>query len=250
MLAFHADPKIKAKYLRRVQAHFNADQIVQGATGQGGKGCAVWCTLDKYDHGSYETELGIPRLLARLEDGIFEGLSVKESKTWPAKFLRAIKPGADLSKVGPKFLVWLLEGVMQYAKPKGKVAIQAVIDLYKRQLGGEVITYDQWSTVRSAAYAAAYAYAAAATTAAYAAAYAAAAAAAAAAAYAAAAAAAAYAAAAYAADADAAYAAAAAADADAAYAAAADAADAAAAAKQKVRSKQAKKLLELLRECQ
>lgn len=183
MLAYHADPKIKAKYLKRVQAHFKADEIIQGATGQDGKGCAVWCTLDKYDHGSYETELGIPRLLARLEDGIFEGLSVKESKTWPAKFLRAIKPGADLSKVGPKFLVWLLEDVIQYAKPKGKIAIQAVIDLYKRQLNGETITYNQWSEVRSAA--------------------------------------------------------------DAAYAAAA-----ADAAKQKARSKQAKKLLELLHECQ
>ncbi len=29
MLAYHADPKIKAKYLKRVQAHFKADQIVQ-----------------------------------------------------------------------------------------------------------------------------------------------------------------------------------------------------------------------------
>jgi hypothetical protein len=223
MLAYHGDPKIKAKYLKRVNAHFKADEIIQGATGQDGKGCAVWCTLNKYEHQAYEVELGIPILLARLEDGIFEGLSVKESKIWPAKFLCAIKPGADLSKVGPKFLIWLLEDIIQYAKSAGKIAIQDVINLYKKQLNGENITSIQWSAVRSTAYAAAT------DAVTYASAYAAAAA------YAITAATAAYAA-------DAA--------AYAAYTSTTSATYAAdAAAKQKARGKQAKKLLELLREC-
>ena len=247
MLAFHGDKKVKAKYLKRVRMHAKADEIVKGTYWNKGKGCAVGCTVHSADHGAFETELGIPKTLARLEDGIFEGLPNELAKTWPERFLKSIKVGADLSKVGPKFLVWLLEDVIQYAKPDGKVAIQAVVDLYKRQINGEVITRTQWLDARSAAaaaddaaYAAYTAYAAAyAAYAAYAAAYAAYAA------YAADAAAAAYAA-----DADAAYAAAdaAAAAADAAaYAAAADAARKT--AREGARVKQAEKLLELLKEC-
>ena len=76
LIAFHGDPSIKAKYLARIAAHRAADQLVRGATGQNGKGCAVWCTLDKYEHAAYETELGIPRSLARIEDGLFEYLFV------------------------------------------------------------------------------------------------------------------------------------------------------------------------------
>src|ERR1700677_676720 len=176
MKAYHSDAKIKAKYLKRVAAHFKADEIVQGATGQDGGGCAVWCTLDKYDHQAYETELGIPRSLARIEDGIFEGLPVKESKKWPEQFLKAIKPGADLSKVTAKFLVWILQDVIKYAQPDGKLAIQKVIDLYKKQLKGDTVAPGEWQETRYAAYAAAAyaaAYAAAAADAADAAAYAA-----------------------------------------------------------------------------
>jgi hypothetical protein len=42
MLAYHSDPKIKSKYLRRVEAHRKADQLVQGFTyWEDGKGCAA-----------------------------------------------------------------------------------------------------------------------------------------------------------------------------------------------------------------
>lgn len=46
MQSFHNDPAIKARYIARVRAHRKADDLVKGATGNGGKGCAVWCTLD------------------------------------------------------------------------------------------------------------------------------------------------------------------------------------------------------------
>jgi hypothetical protein len=49
---------------------------------------------------AYETELGIPVMLARLEDWIFEGLPVERAKLWPKQFLTTIKSGSDLSLVG------------------------------------------------------------------------------------------------------------------------------------------------------
>lgn len=108
MKAFYNDPAIKQLYLDRVTAHEKADEIIKGAHWQNGKGCAVGCTIHSGLHLSYETELGIPEVLAQLEDYFFEGLSNEEAKTWPRRFLSAIKVGADLSQVWPKFAIFLL----------------------------------------------------------------------------------------------------------------------------------------------
>ena len=105
LLAFHSDSAIKAKYLARVQAHAKADEIIHGAYWQNGKGCALGCTIHGDDHEAYERELGIPQSLAWLEDCIFEGLPNGDAKVFPAAFLMAIKPGANLSKVTSLFLL-------------------------------------------------------------------------------------------------------------------------------------------------
>jgi hypothetical protein len=107
--AYHNDPKIKAKYLRRVRAHQKADQIVQGyGYWKDGKGCAVGCTLHGDHHADYETELGIPAELAYLEDHFFECLPVEVARDWPARFLSAIKPGANLTRVYDLWSAWNL----------------------------------------------------------------------------------------------------------------------------------------------
>jgi hypothetical protein len=106
MLAYHGQQEIKSHYLARVQAHREADEIVQGyGYWQDGKGCAVGCTIHGSDHASYETELGVPRALAHLEDQLFESMPVKEARQWPERFLAAIQPGADLSRVAPRVLL-------------------------------------------------------------------------------------------------------------------------------------------------
>ena len=178
MRAYHNDQAIKDKYLARVQAHYDADEIIKGEYWENGKGCAVGCTLHSSDHSAYETELGIPEILAQLEDGIFEGLPNDVAKEFPLRFLNAVKVGSDLSGVFPRFMHWLLvdkeHGVIKFAKDK-KV-VQAVADLYQKKINGEDIDPDEWIKVRSAAdaaYAADAADAADAAYAAYAAAYAA-----------------------------------------------------------------------------
>ena len=134
--AFHGDPKVKRFYLMRVRQHRANDELIKGVYWQEGKGCAIGCAIHSDDHAAYETELGIPRLLARLEDGIFEGLPMAQAQRWPEAFLRAIPVGADLSMVWPQFAVWLLgdpkDGVLRSAKnPTTRHAIQAVIRLYQ-----------------------------------------------------------------------------------------------------------------------
>src|SRR5882724_5385782 len=103
MRAFHNDPAIRTKYLDRVRAHREADELVKGATGEksGGKfhGCAVACTFDKYDHSRGPIEIGIPIELIGLQDFFFENLPEVESQTWPERFLSAAPVGADLRQV-------------------------------------------------------------------------------------------------------------------------------------------------------
>ena len=100
MKAFHDDQKIKDKYLKRVADHQAADEIIKGDYWtRDGKGCAVGCTIHGSSHAAYETELGIPKWIAHLEDRIFEGLPIARAKQWPKEFLLTITPGQDLEKV-------------------------------------------------------------------------------------------------------------------------------------------------------
>jgi hypothetical protein len=108
MLAYHGDATIKTAILAQLAQHRTADELVQGIYWENGRGCAVGCTIHGGEHGEYETRFGIPMMLARLEDSIFEGLPNDVAKLWPERFMSAVRPGADLSRVGWQFLHWLL----------------------------------------------------------------------------------------------------------------------------------------------
>lgn len=109
MLTFHNDPQIKEKYLTRLKTHATADEIIQGTGWENGKGCAIGCTLENYDHKAFETELGVPEWLARLEDQIFEGLPNSDAKKFAVDFLEAVPVGVELERVKWGFLVFVLE---------------------------------------------------------------------------------------------------------------------------------------------
>src|SRR5487761_496068 len=145
-IAYHNDPTIKSGILAGLAVHRSADEIVQGNYWENGKGCALGCTLesirrmkgikaiDHWSHALAEKETGIPRILWRLEDRIFEGLPNHLAKEWPEQFTSAICPGADLSMVWPRFALWILaEELPQYVskQPKTAAAIAAVAALYK-----------------------------------------------------------------------------------------------------------------------
>ena len=162
--AFHGDPAIKEKYLARVRAHAAADRLTQGTGWDGGKGCAVGCTLEAYDHSRYPTELGLPEWLARLEDSIFEGLPTELAMTWPERFLSAIPVGADLEPVRHKLalarfglLIELQESHLgKHGDGSDSVIRQAVEALkvvaacHEAELGANSRTVDWRSAARSA----------------------------------------------------------------------------------------------------
>jgi hypothetical protein len=99
MSAWHGDEAVKAKYIARVEAHRLADEIIRGVGWEDGKGCAVGCTFDNYDHARGPVEIGVPEWLMWLEDAIFEGLPYEKAILWPTQFLSAIPVGANLEPV-------------------------------------------------------------------------------------------------------------------------------------------------------
>lgn len=167
MLAFNGDAKLKTDLIAEVIKHRLADQIVAGTYGDiednKFKGCAVGCTLHSYgllqgreidtaDHSVYE-EFGIPSILARLQDSIFEGLPQELRVTWPERFYQAISEGADLTKVWPKFAIWLLidaeHGVIKYESSQDiRSSIHRVAELYANNG-----THEEFSKATSAAHA-------------------------------------------------------------------------------------------------
>ncbi len=155
MGAFHNDASIKETYLARVRQHRAADELIHGKYWENGRGCAVGCTIHSSVHLAYEVELGIPRMLAWLEDRIFEGLPNAKSLEWPEAFLSSIAVGADLSHVGDHFTIWLLldeqAGLIRFVKEEDRSVLAHVAALYQRRLAGEAVTEDEWLDVRMTA---------------------------------------------------------------------------------------------------
>jgi hypothetical protein len=141
--AFHGDQAVKDKYLVRVRAHREADELVQRIGFDGGKGCAVGCTLDAYDHSRYPVELGIPIELAHLEDFIFESLSKEDAMGWPERFLSSAKPGADLRMVWDRFTLWIL---IEEHPDRGEHCAR-MGKLFERHINGDTPTKKEWDMV-------------------------------------------------------------------------------------------------------
>jgi len=166
LLAYHGDDAIKTAIMAQLAGHREADEIVKGHYWEDGKGCAVGCTVHSGNHAEYEPRFGIPQVLARLEDRIFEGLPNDKAKEWPERFMGAIKPGADLSQVWPKFAAWLLVdetfGVIRFTKTDEQRAIMN--EIAAKYLWGDTDRAgwrDLWERARKIRNAAdAYAYAA------------------------------------------------------------------------------------------
>jgi len=126
--------------------HAAEDHFIKGTYWENGKGCSIGCSLesiriakglDDISHSSHQTaadETGIPLILWRLNDRLFEGLPNGKAKAWPQRFMDAIRPGVDLTMIWPRFALWLLtEELPQRAKGNAKVtaAIGDVADLYR-----------------------------------------------------------------------------------------------------------------------
>ena len=153
LLAFKNEPKIKEKLLIQLQNHYDADEIIKGQYWEGGKGCAVGCTVHSDSHYCYELELGIPMWVAYLEDTLFEGMPNKDAKEFPLKLIKAIPTGfSNWQHIYHKLCIHILEKECKNTDhPLVKQAICDIITLHK----GESLDKAAWGDAYSAAYSAA-----------------------------------------------------------------------------------------------
>jgi hypothetical protein len=160
--------KNTAKLRQEVAAHVAADSIVQGTywDTESGKGCFIGCLAKSDDPAINEATYGLPVMVQRIAESIFEALPAGQAKAFFAALPDAVAcDGKDLAKVGWQFLAAELRSL-----PDQPAEIQAVIDPVIA--GMDLLASGQeWSTdAAAAAAAAAWAAAAAADAAAAAAA--------------------------------------------------------------------------------
>jgi len=167
LISFHGDPAIKQKFVSRLEDHRRLERLIQGTGWRGGeppKGCAVGCTLNKYDHKAYEVELGLPEWLAKLEDKLFEALPKCEAEQFAIDFLNVIPVGVNVDCVRHQLAILrqelALDRLKDYKEPYAvecRNAIQLVIAYHNRALKGTDSESAAWSarSARSAAWSAA-----------------------------------------------------------------------------------------------
>jgi hypothetical protein len=90
--------------------------------------------------------------VAALVDGITTGLARETAES----LVTPERPGADLSLVSARFMVWLLSdpehGVITVAREQGRQVIDTVTGLYTRVIAGEAVTDGEWSAALVAAW--------------------------------------------------------------------------------------------------
>lgn len=114
------------KLRQEVAAHVAADSIVQGTywDTEDNKGCFIGCLAKADDPAINETAYGLPVMVQRIAENIFEALPADEAKAFFAALPDAVGcDGKDLSKVGWQFLAAELRSL-----PEQSAEIQAVID--------------------------------------------------------------------------------------------------------------------------
>jgi hypothetical protein len=109
---------------KEVKHHVACDAVQQDCYWDGSRGCFIGCLSHSSDTAKVQDEYGLPIMLQRIAESIFESLPLKEAQAFFAAFPTAIKcDNKDLSKVGWQFLASELRSL-----PPQPAEITAVIE--------------------------------------------------------------------------------------------------------------------------
>ncbi len=148
MRAFNGEQSIKDAILSRIAEHREAGNIVRNVEWKDGKGGAAAVTVNAYKFDRFETELGIPNELGRIEDRIFDGLHKNDGEQFAVDFIEAIEPGADLSAVKYRFFLRLLSdpdrGAANMRRGLSADRVDRVAALFQRAVDGDIPTIAEW----------------------------------------------------------------------------------------------------------
>ena len=153
LTAYHGDAALKAAIIAELEDHVAHDRLVKGQYWERGKGCAVGCTIKSNNHAEYEPRFGIPIMLARLEDAIFESLPNVDAMAWPIRFMAAAPVDADLSLIGWQFLDRMLRRAFGRIKARDQIHADCAptLAVIARMARGEAVTKTNAASAISAA---------------------------------------------------------------------------------------------------
>lgn len=148
--AFRGDPRIKAQTLSQVRAQPQNCKLYSTLGGRRTRrASAVALTTLGKGLDAYEGELGIPTLLANIEEAIFKNLPPSEAAAWPERFLQAASVGADLSRVWLRLAIWILSdpecGTMKHCGEEGREATEGLLRLFETELSGKKVAKSRWA---------------------------------------------------------------------------------------------------------
>jgi hypothetical protein len=117
-----------------MQAHQDADRLIQDIWLYEGKGCFFGCAMQT-DVSALDKaikEMQLPAWLVYLSESIFEGLPQEEAIAFPVQLLKAIPHDTEIIEAMHKIAIKRLEPLIR--EPNGEevnTAIQQVIDYHK-----------------------------------------------------------------------------------------------------------------------
>jgi len=145
LLSFFGKPELKQKYVDRLQEHRRLEHLTQQVGWKGGKGCAIGCILEAYDHSLFPIELGLPEWLARLIDITFERLPKGDAERFAEDVLQAIPVGVDIEPVRHKVAIRRLTRLLDTVPKSDQSYYQEVINAVQ-----QVIQYHKAPDAESA----------------------------------------------------------------------------------------------------
>ncbi len=160
--------KVHKRLIQLSDAHQKADEYKSGTYSWKNGACAIGCAIrdcksegliprnvDPGDHAALAKATGIPEMVLRLEDNVFEGLAAGERPSWPPRFWRAVNPSADYTHLPARIMARLADRLAVDAiNADVRESATAVSNLWRRRAAGDEPSEAEWKAVEQQAYAA------------------------------------------------------------------------------------------------
>lgn len=149
LVAYHNDHAVKAKFVARMKAHADANDVVRRVYWKNGMGCAVGCTVHSDSYAAYEAELGWPEWLAHLKETVFENMTEDAATLFPLQLLEAVPAGfSDWGALYHDFCAFVLRNLCWMdpkAHPEADGAVNEIIRLHETRSANASEWLAAWS---------------------------------------------------------------------------------------------------------
>jgi hypothetical protein len=178
MQAFQGDPELKAHLVDPLRPQWAANELIPASIlnwDTENKAYSLCAAMIKgNDKDEFERQTGIPLEMAMLCEALiasnievagdptnpkgFRMDGSKEIMSFGMEWLDAVRPGADLSGVVPRFMAQWLTTLLaadfvlaDHIEPDVRAAATCILGLWNRELAGEAIASKEWNPVRKTA---------------------------------------------------------------------------------------------------